>query len=222
MEQQSAVLAGLAQMARTVEGAVQRVIEALLSGNGDLALEALQFDARINDLHIELEGFILDQLGARKRSANCNAKYLAAALKTGNDVRRLGSAATYLAQVILDPRSGFPRLPVEATALIFSVRGRVTRVLSAIICRKPPTPEDLLQAEDSGWQCRDLILQRVLAGGDLRELSTNLRWMRVTSHLDRLSDYSLRVAEGLGPWMTASKAPVLPLRPIPSPVSLEA
>ena len=127
----------LVSMSRTVEGAMNRALDALVNVDdartADLPGEVFLLEPRINEMEIVIDEHAIRLL--RRSSFNDDEmRLVVAALKITNDLERIGDLAVNLAQCVISLRE-MPRIAAipELAPMTSAVRSMVSKSLGALI-----------------------------------------------------------------------------------------
>src|SRR6516225_4534510 len=129
----------LISMARTVEGAVNRALEAIVSVDdpkaASLAGEVFLLEPRINEMEIVIDEHAI-RLLRRGSFTEDETRLIVAALKITNDLERIGDIAVNLAERVISLRE-MPgaEIPEELAPMASAVRAMVSKSLGALIFR---------------------------------------------------------------------------------------
>ncbi|HEV2386655.1 MAG TPA: phosphate signaling complex protein PhoU [Candidatus Acidoferrales bacterium] len=193
----------LISMARTVEGSVNRSLEALLSGDERAASDIFLTEPRINEMEIIIDDHAVRLLGAGNSSEN-EVRHIVATLKINNDLERMGDLAVNISQRVVAlaqlPRSD---TPAELEPMSVSVRAMVGRCLGALIYRNVTLANQVLASEEAVDNFRDQVFNRLLAAmkQDASRVAANIQFLLATRHLERIADHATNIAEDVVFWL---------------------
>jgi phosphate transport system protein len=164
----------LVSMARTVEGAMNRALDALTSLDSALTSldsartsalpgEVFLLEPRINEMEIVIDEHAI-RLLRRGSFSDDEMRLVVAALKITNDLERIGDLAVNLAQGAVSLRE-MPgaRIPEELAPMAVAVRAMVSKSLGALIFRNVEMATQVLESDDVVDQYRDRIFENLLA-----------------------------------------------------------
>src|SRR3982074_3687646 len=123
----------LVSMARTVEGAMNRALDALISHDSSrtsaLPTEVFLLEPRINDMEIVIDEHAI-RLLRRGSFSDDEMRLIVAALKITNDLERIGDLAVNLAERVISLRE-MPgvQIPEELGPMASAVRAMVSKSL---------------------------------------------------------------------------------------------
>jgi phosphate transport system protein len=197
----------LVSMARTVEGAMNRALDALISHDSSrtsaLPSEVFLLEPRINEMEILIDEHAI-RLLRRGSFSDDEMRLIVAALKITNDLERIGDLAVNLAQGAVTLRE-MPdaRLPEELAPMAIAVRAMVSKSLGALIFRNVEMATQVLESDDVVDQYRDRIFENLLAGMTQQAtfVSPGLQFILATRHLERIADHATNIAEDIIFWV---------------------
>ena len=161
---QAALVNYLVSMARTVEGSVNRALEALLQRNERLASEVFLTEPRINEMEIVIDEHAI-RLLRRGNLPEAGVRLIVASLKLNNDLERIGDLAVNICQRVISLASmGDVANPVELQPMTTAVRAMVSKSLGALIFQNVTLANEVLESDDVVDQYRDRIFESLLAG----------------------------------------------------------
>jgi phosphate transport system protein len=197
----------LVSMARTVEGAMNRALDALISldssRTSNLPGEVFLLEPRINEMEIVIDEHAI-RLLRRGSFSDDEMRLIVAALKITNDLERIGDLAVNLAQGAVSLRE-MPgaRVPEELAPMAVAVRAMVSKSLGALIFRNVEMAMQVLESDDVVDQYRDRIFENLLAGMTQQAtfVSPGLQFILATRHLERIADHATNIAEDIIFWV---------------------
>jgi phosphate transport system protein len=197
----------LVSMARTVEGAMNRALDALISQDNtrtaSLPGEVFLLEPRINEMEIVIDEHAI-RLLRRGSFSDDEMRLIVAALKITNDLERIGDLAVNLAQgaVTLREMPGAP-IPEELAPMALAVRAMVSKSLGALIFRNVEMATQVLESDDVVDQYRDRIFENMLATMTQQAtlVSSGMQFILATRHLERIADHATNIAEDIIFWV---------------------
>jgi len=197
----------LVSMARTVEGAMNRALDALTSldsaRTSALPGEVFLLEPRINEMEIVIDEHAI-RLLRRGSFSDDEMRLIVAALKITNDLERIGDLAVNLAQGAVSLRE-MPgaRIPEELAPMALAVRAMVSKSLGALIFRNVEMATQVLEADDVVDQYRDRIFENLLATMTQQAtlVSSGMQFILATRHLERIADHATNIAEDIIFWV---------------------
>ncbi len=204
---QDALTNYLVSMARMVEGAVNRSIEALLHSSSPraaaLAGEIFLNEPRINEMEVVIDdhavrllrGGLLGEMGIR---------FVVASVRINNDLERIADLAVNIAQrVVTLAQSEGAAAPPELPPMTAAVRAMVSKSLGALIFRNTDLAQEVLESDDAVDHYRDLVCERLLAEmtRDPGLVTSNVQFVLASRHLERIADHCTNIAEDVVYWV---------------------
>ena len=204
---QDALVNYLISMARTVEGTVNKALEALLGrgepGAAALASEIFLLEPRIN----EMEMVIDDQAVRLLRRGNLpeeEIRLTVAALKITNDLERMGDLAVNIGERVISlGQMSAAEAPPELAPMMAAVRAMVSKSLGALIFRSVELASQVLESDDIVDSYRDQVFERLLAEmtEDPAQVEPNMQFVLATRYLERIADHATNIAEDIIFWV---------------------
>ena len=197
----------LVSMARTVEGAMNRALDAIVSldspRTAPLPSEVFLLEPRINEMEIVIDEHAI-RLLRQGSFTDDELRLIVAALKITNDLERIGDIAVNLAQRVISLRE-MPgaQVPEELAPMASAVRAMVSKSLGALIFRNVDMATNVLESDDLVDQYRDRIFEQLLQRMtlDTQVVSPGLQFVLATRHLERIADHATNIAEDIIFWV---------------------
>jgi len=197
----------LVSMARTVEGAMNRALDAIVSPESGrtaaLPGEVFLLEPRINEMEIVIDEHAI-RLLRRGSFSDDEMRLIVAALKITNDLERIGDIAVNLAERVVSLRE-MPgtKIPEELAPMASAVRSMVSKSLGALIFRNVDMATQVLESDDVVDQYRDRIFEQLLKGmtAEPSQVSPGLQFILATRHLERIADHATNIAEDIIFWV---------------------
>ena len=197
----------LISMARTVEGAMNRALEAIVSVDDPkvaaLIGEVFLLEPRINEMEIVIDEHAI-RLLRRGGFSDDEMRLIVAALKITNDLERIGDLAVNLAEPVATLRE-MPgsKAPEELEAMIAAVRAMVAKSLGALIYRNATMASQVLESDDLVDQYRDRIFEQLLEQmtRQTEQVVPSMQFILATRHLERIADHATNIAEDIIYWV---------------------
>jgi phosphate transport system protein len=200
---QTALVNYLVSMARTVEGSVNRSLQALLERNDRLAGEVFLTEPRINEMEIIIDEHAI-RLLRRGSLPDPDVRQIVATIKINNDLERMGDLAVSISQRVVSLASmpGYEN-PPELEPMTAAVRAMVSKCLGGLIFQNVDLAAEVLESDDLIDQYRDRIFEELLSGmkDDPSLVAPNLQFVLVTRHLERIADHATNIAEDILFWV---------------------
>ena len=200
---QAALVNYLVSLARTVEGSVNRALEALLRRDEKLASEVFLTEPRVNEMEIVIDEHAIRLL----RGGNvpeADVRLIVASLKVNNDLERIGDLAVNICQRVISLNSmNEVANPPELQPMTSAVRAMVSKSLGALIFQNVALATEVLESDDIVDQYRDRIFESLLAGmiEDPTRVAPNMHFILATRHLERIADHTTNIAEDIVFWV---------------------
>jgi phosphate transport system protein len=197
----------LVSMARTVEGAMNRALDAIVSLENSrtsaLPGEVFLLEPRINEMEIVIDEHAI-RLLRRGSFSDDEMRLIVAALKITNDLERIGDLAVNLAERVISLREmPDPQIPEELAPMAGAVRAMVSKSLGALIFRNVEMATLVLESDDVVDQYRDRIFEQLLQRMTQEPtlVSPGLQFILATRHLERIADHATNIAEDIIFWV---------------------
>src|SRR5215468_2869229 len=197
----------LISMARTVESAMNRALDAIVSlenpRTAALPGEVFLLEPRINEMEIVIDEHAV-RLLRRGSYSEDELRLIVSALKITNDLERIGDLAVNLAQRAITLRE-MPgaQLPEELAPMASAVRAMVSKSLGALIFRNADMAALVLESDDVVDKYRDTIFEKLLENMTQQAsmVSSGLQFVLATRHLERIADHATNIAEDIIFWV---------------------
>src|SRR5215813_8279195 len=197
----------LISMARTVESAMNRALDAIVSlenpRTASLPSEVFLLEPRINEMEIVIDEHAV-RLLRRGSYTDDELRLIVSALKITNDLERIGDLAVNLAQRAISLRD-MPgvQIPEELAPMAAAVRAMVSRSLGALIFRNADMAALVLESDDVVDKFRDTIFEKLLENMTQQAalVSPGMQFVLATRHLERIADHATNIAEDIIFWV---------------------
>jgi phosphate transport system protein len=197
----------LISMARTVEGAMNRALESIVSVDDPkvsaLVGEVFLLEPRINEMEIVIDEHAI-RLLRRGAFSDDEMRLIVAALKITNDLERIGDLAVNLAERVTTLRE-MPgaQPPEELEEMTIAVRAMVSKSLGALIFRNATMATQVLESDDLVDQYRDRIFEQLLEQmtKQTAQVVPSMQFILATRHLERIADHATNIAEDIIYWV---------------------
>ena len=197
----------LVSMARTVEGAMNRALDAIVSldrvRTSALPGEVFLLEPRINEMEIVIDEHAI-RLLRRASFTDDEMRLIVAALKITNDLERIGDLAVNLAERVVSlGEMPDAKIPEELAPMAGAVRAMVSKSLGALIFRSVELATLVLESDDVVDQYRDRIFEQLLQRMTQEPtlVSPGLQFILATRHLERIADHATNIAEDIIFWV---------------------
>src|SRR5260370_22575885 len=156
----------LVSMARTVEGAMNRALDAIVSlenpRTSALPGEVFLLEPRINEMEIVIDEHAI-RLLRRGSFTDDEMRLIVAALKITNDLDRIRAIAVNLAERVVSLREmQGARVPEELAPMASAVRAMVSKRLGSLIFPHIEMATQVLESDDVVDQYPDPLFQPLL------------------------------------------------------------
>src|SRR5256886_7833603 len=197
----------LISMARTVESAMNRALDAIVSlespRTAALPGEVFLLEPRINEMEIVIDEHAV-RLLRRGSYSEDELRLIVSALKITNDLERIGDLAVNLAQRVITLRE-MPgaQLPDELAPMAAAVRAMVSKSLGALIFRNADMAALVLESDDVVDKYRDTIFEKLMENMTQQAslVSPGMQFVLATRHLERIADHATNIAEDIIFWV---------------------
>jgi phosphate transport system protein len=197
----------LVSMARTVEGAMNRALDSIVSLDSPrtsaLPGEVFLLEPRINEMEIVIDEHAI-RLLRRGSFSDDEMRLIVAALKITNDLERIGDIAVNLAERVISLRE-MPgvEVPEELAPMAAAVRAMVSKSLGALIFRNVEMATQVLESDDVVDQYRDHIFEQLLQRmtEEPALVSPGMQFILAARHLERIADHATNIAEDIIFWV---------------------
>src|SRR3981189_303727 len=197
----------LVSMARTVEGAMNPALDALISHDSSrtsaLPSEVFLLEPRVNEMEIVIDEHAI-RLLRQGSFTDDELRLIVATLKITNDLERIGDIAVNLAERVISLREmAGAQAPEELAPMASAVRAMVSKSLGALIFRNVEMATQVLESDDVVDQYRDRIFENLLVGMTQQAtfVSPGLQFILATRHLERIADHATNIAEDIIFWV---------------------
>jgi phosphate transport system protein len=197
----------LVSMARTVESAMNRALDAIIGFDNPrtagLPGEVFLLEPRINEMEIMIDEHAI-RLLRRGSFSDDEMRLIVASLKITNDLERIGDIAVNLAERVISLREmSNAKMPEELMPMAEAVRSMVSRSLGALIFRNAEMATQVLESDDVVDQYRDQIFENLLQNmmQNVALVSPGLQFVLATRHLERIADHATNIAEDIIFWV---------------------
>jgi phosphate transport system protein len=197
----------LVSMARTVEGAVNRAIVALLDRkspqSATLVSEIFYNEPRINEMEIVIDEQAVKLLRGGTLPER-DVRLIVATLRINNDLERMGDLAVNIGQRVISlAEMKSAETPPEFEPMSAAVRAMVSKSLGALIFRNVELADAVLKSDDAVDRFRDVVFERLLA--EMAEspctVASNMQFVLASRYLERIADHCTNIAEDVVFWV---------------------
>jgi phosphate transport system protein len=197
----------LVSMARTVEGAMNRALDALISQDSArtaaLPGEVFLLEPRINEMEIVIDEHATRMLGQGDLQ-DADLRLIVATIKINNDLERMGDLAVNLSENAISLSSmQHVQVPADLEPMTVAVRAMVSKCLGALIYQNADLAAQVLESDDAVDQYRDRLFEALLTGigENSAYAAPNLQFVLASRHLERIADHATNIAEDILFWV---------------------
>lgn len=185
-------------MGSFAEHSIERAIEAMVSGNEDLALKVMADDAHINAFELANEKSIIDLLALQQPVAS-DLRFILAASKINNDLERIGDHAVNLAEsalTLMRMKNPLPSMN-EFQQMTQVTKRMLSDALDCFIHSDAAIGEAVLKMDDTADSLNKKIAQEMmlLMKSNPATIEQSLELIRVSRNLERVADLATNIAE---------------------------
>jgi phosphate transport system protein len=204
---QEALVNYLISMARTVEGSLNKALQALIAvyepTSSRLASEIFLMEPRVNEMEI-----LMDEQAVRVlrtgQLPDEEIRLTVATLKITNDLERMGDLAVNIAERVISLQQ-MPAVepPAELAHMTVAVKSMITKSFGALIFRNVVMAGEVLESDDIVDRYRDQIFEGLMANmteGPAR-VASGLQFVLATRYLERIADHATNIAEDTIFWL---------------------
>ena len=204
---QEALVNYLISMARTVEGSLNKALQALIAvyepTSSRLASEIFLMEPRVNEMEI-----LMDEQAVRVlrtgQLPDEEIRLTVATLKITNDLERMGDLAVNIAERVISLQQ-MPAVepPADLAPMAAAVKSMVTKSFGALIFRNVVMAGEVLESDDIVDRYRDQIFEGLMANmteGPTR-VASGLQFVLATRYLERIADHATNIAEDTIFWL---------------------
>lgn len=187
----------LVSMAGLAEERVALAVQALLERDTDKAQAVVEGDREIDDLELEVDDTAL-QLLARQQPMARDLRFIAMAMKIGNDLERVGDHAVNIAQNVqfIAEKQPFAPLP-ELQEMTRLASKMLNDTLDAFVRSDAATARDVLKRDDRVDELHENVFRIMLTHmmEDPRRIDAGLDMILISRNLERIADLATNISE---------------------------
>jgi phosphate transport system protein len=196
-EELAALTKQILHMGGQVESMVDRALAALLDRDARLAREVIEYDERIDDEELEVEGRCLDLLALQAPVAR-DLRYIAGVMKINSDLERMADLAANIAERA-EVLAAVPPLPFrpDVSRMAAVVKTMCREALDALVRRDAALALHVWSKDDEADS-----LYREILGEAIQFMRENPERLGETLHLvgalrnlERVADHATNIAE---------------------------
>ncbi|MEJ2678449.1 MAG: phosphate signaling complex protein PhoU [Gemmatimonadota bacterium] len=187
----------LVYMAGLAEERVAKAVGSLLHRDTGTAREVVDKDSDIDALEMEIDERAL-QLLARQQPMARDLRFIAMAMKIGNDLERVGDHAVNIAENVhfIVEQPTFPPLP-EIEEMVRLASKMLNDALDSFVGADPELARDVLGRDDRVDELHENVFRILLTYmmDDPRRINPGLDMLLVSRNLERIADLATNIAE---------------------------
>ena len=187
----------IAEMGGLAELGIHEAMQALVSGNEELARQVVERDKKLDRLETEVDDMAVRVIALRAPMAD-DLREIIAALKIGGVVERIGDYAKNIAKRAnrIEGRNRFePLTLIPAMADVAAEMGH--DVLTAYAARDPVLAREVIQRDDTVDAFYDSIFRNLVSYmvENPATISSAAQLLFIARNLERIGDHATNVAE---------------------------
>lgn len=187
----------IAEMGGLAELAIQEALQALVTGDEDLAAKVVERDKKLDELETEVDAMAVRTIALRAPMAD-DLREIIAALKIGGVVERIGDYAKNIAKRVgrIEGRSRFE--PLTLLPAMGEVAAEMVHdVLTAYAARDPILAREVILRDDKVDAFYDSIFRNLVSHmvENPSTISSAAQLLFIARNLERIGDHATNVAE---------------------------
>jgi len=185
------------KMGSLVEGQLNLAIKALFESNIDFARQVIEEDERIDKYDIKIDK-LCQRIFALTQPVAVDLRIILSALKTNNDLERMGDIAVNIAERTEPLRDNLNLLhEVGMEVMAEKVKLLVTKTLDSIVNNDPDMALSVIKSDDIIDKLEKEIFYKLI---DIMERDSSLirpcaHCITLLRHFERLADHATNIAE---------------------------
>ena len=187
----------IAEMGGLAEVSIQEAMQALVSGDEELARQVVERDAKLDKLESEVDELAVRVIALRAPMAD-DLREVIAALKIGGVVERIGDYAKNIAKRVgrIEGRKRFEPLTL-IPAMADVAAEMVHDVLTAYAARDPVLAREVIERDDKVDAFYDSIVRNLVSHmvENPATISSAAQLLFIARNLERIGDHATNVAE---------------------------
>jgi phosphate transport system protein len=187
----------LLRMAALVEEAIELSLEALKAHKEEPAREVMKGEEAINLLDVEIDETCMRLLALRQPMAG-DLRFIAAAMKIGSDLERMGDLAVNVAEQALELTKGPLLKPlIDIPRMAVLVQAMVRDSINAFINRDELLARNVCERDDEVDGLDDQIFRELLTYmmQDPATIARAVSLILVGRNLERIADHATNIGE---------------------------
>lgn len=187
----------LLAMGAKVQEQIADSVSALSERDSKRCMKAIDTDAEVNRLEVEIDELCRKILALRQPAAS-DLRLITTALKIVTDLERIGDLAVNIAERVLDLNQGPPLPPYgDLPKLAEHAQAQLERALNSFVAADPESAKQVMEGDDLLDALFHKLFNELLAL--MMEDSKNIRratsLMFIAKHLERIGDHAVNLAE---------------------------
>jgi phosphate transport system protein len=184
------------EMGSLCEAAIDKALKALADNDTDLAKEAMEDDANIDEMERDIEQQCYVMLLSQQPVAR-DLRNVSAALKMITDMERIGDQATDIAEIAVtaDLTAEFHNLELDTMAKVASKM--VNAAVDAYVQKDLNTVHDVYKQDDIVDQLFDKISAHIIHRIENKEIegAKAVEVLMIAKYLERIGDHAVNIGE---------------------------
>ena len=187
----------LLELSAEVEGRVKQAVQALLSGDRELAQKVKTGDSQIDNMEIELEEECLKVLALHQPVAT-DLRFIVSVLKINNDLERVADFAVNIAQRSLD-LGDVERIdcPYDIATMAELVERMLKMALDSLVESDTELARQTIRLDDDVDDMHKANFTSVKEAirKDITSLDSLVLYLSISRYLERMADLATNIAE---------------------------
>jgi len=180
-----------------VEGRVKQSVQALLTGDTQLAVRVKKGDAQIDNIEIELEEDCLKILALHQPVA-ADLRFIVSVLKINNDLERVADLAVNIADRAID-LAGIVKIkcPYDVGTMAELVENMLKKALDSLVERDPSLARETIGLDDKvdDMHRANFLKVKEAIKNDLPSLDGLIFYLSISRYLERMADLATNISE---------------------------
>jgi phosphate transport system protein len=180
-----------------VEGRVKQSVQALLTGDTQLAVRVKKGDAQIDNIEIELEEDCLKILALHQPVA-ADLRFIVSVLKINNDLERVADLAVNIADRAID-LAGIVKIkcPYDVATMAELVENMLKKALDSLVERDAPLARVTIDLDDKvdDMHRGNFLKVKEAIKKDLDSLDGLIFYLSISRYLERMADLATNISE---------------------------
>jgi phosphate transport system protein len=187
----------IARMGDLTEAQLQSAIQALVRRDGEIALQVVQADARIDDLEQQVSTLAVRLLALRQPVAR-DLREIVAALKISSDLERIGDYAANIGKRVIALAQSIPfKLPTSVPRMGWLAQNIIKDVLTAYNERDAEKAVAAWQSDEEVDETYSSLFRELLTHmmEDPRNIGACTHMLFIAKNIERIGDHATNIAE---------------------------